>query len=85
MNFNLEDFFSTDVPMPSSPPRMFHLYEDPMTSGGVGSINNINWEEFGRFDAKDLEGGDEVVVKKEPEASPEKTTEENEAGKEQPV
>jgi hypothetical protein len=86
MNFNLEDFFSTDVPMPSSPPRMFHLYEDPMTSGGgMGSINNINWEEFGQFDAKDLEGGDEVAVKKEPEGSPEKTSEENEAGKEQPA
>jgi hypothetical protein len=46
MNFNLEDFFSTDVPMPSSPPRMFHLYEDPMTMG------NINWNEFNTFDAR---------------------------------
>jgi hypothetical protein len=63
---------------------MFHLYEDPMASGsGMGSMNNINWEEFGQFDAKDLEGGDEVVVKQEPEGSPEKMSEENEAGKEQ--
>jgi hypothetical protein len=62
---------------------MFHLYEDPMTSGGMASINNINWEEFGRFDVKDLEGGgDDVVVKKEPEGSPEKTTEDSETGKE---
>ena len=70
MNFNLQDFFSTDVPMPSSPPKMFHLYEDPMTMG------NINWDEFNTFDAK-LVGNDgkendetqEVEVKVEP-ASP---------------
>jgi hypothetical protein len=60
MNFSLEDFFSTDVPMPSSPPRLFNLYEDPTT------MANINWEEFGKFDARDLEkNGDEVVVKQE--------------------
>jgi hypothetical protein len=60
MNFSLEDFFSTDVPMPSSPPRMFHLYEDPAT------MANINWDEFGKFDTRDLEkNGDEVVVKQE--------------------
>lgn len=60
MNFSLEDFFSTDVPMPSSPPRMFSLYEDP------AAIANINWEEFGKFDASNSEKtGDEVVVKQE--------------------
>jgi hypothetical protein len=60
MNFSLEDFFSTDVPMPSSPPRMFQLYEDP---AGMAAIN---WEEFGKFDASSLgKSGDEVVVKQE--------------------
>jgi hypothetical protein len=60
MNFSLEDFFSTDVPMPSSPPRMFNLYEDP------AAMANINWDEFGKFDATNFEkSGDEVVVKQE--------------------
>jgi len=60
MNFSLEDFFSTDVPMPSSPPRMFNLYEDP------AAMANINWEEFGKFGPKDLDkSGEEVVVKHE--------------------
>ncbi|KAN0106491.1 hypothetical protein V8E51_009367 [Hyaloscypha variabilis] len=60
MNFSLEDFFSTDVPMPSSPPRMFNLYEDP------AAMANINWEEFGKFGPKDLDkSGEEVVVKQE--------------------
>jgi hypothetical protein len=60
MNFSLEDFFSTDVPMPSSPPRMFSLYEDP------AAMANINWEEFGKFGPKDLDkSGEEVVVKQE--------------------
>jgi hypothetical protein len=60
MNFSLEDFFSTDVPMPSSPPRMFNLYEDP------AAMANINWEEFGKFGPKDLDKSrDEVVVKQE--------------------
>lgn len=59
-NFSLEDFFSTDVPMPSSPPRInFQLYEDP------AAMNSINWDEFGKFDAKDLGKGDEVLVKQE--------------------
>ena len=82
MNMSLEDFFSTDVPMPSSPPRMFNLYEDPMTMGTMSNINNIDWEEFGRFDSKDLEGGDEVVVKTEPRPSPKKLGDDKEAGKE---
>lgn len=30
---NHHDFFSTDVPMPSSPPKLFDLYEDPMAMG----------------------------------------------------
>jgi hypothetical protein len=64
LNFSLEDFFSTDVPMPSSPPRMFNLYEDPT------AIANINWEEFGKFDARGLEKNvDEVVVKREEDES----------------
>jgi hypothetical protein len=78
MNFSLEDFFSTDVPMPSSPPRMFHLYEDPAT------MNNINWEEFGKFDCRDLEKNDnEVVVKQEPEGSPKRLGDDKDAGEEQ--
>jgi hypothetical protein len=78
MNFSLEDFFSTDVPMPSSPPRMFHLYEDPAT------MNNINWDEFGKFDSRDLEkNGDELVVKQEPEGLPERLGDDKEAGEEQ--
>lgn len=43
MNFSLEDFFSTDVPMPSSPPRAFHLYEDPMT------MTDVDWNGFNEF------------------------------------
>lgn len=34
--YDNEDFFSTDVPMPSSPPRTFTMYED---SAALGSIN----------------------------------------------
>lgn len=61
-NYSLEDFFSTDVPMPSSPPRMsFHLYEDPLT------MANLNWSDF---DASMLdhvaEGSKEAQFKKEP-------------------
>lgn len=80
MNFNLEDFFSTDVPMPSSPPRMFHLFEDPV------EMNNINWDDFGKFDGKDLEknsDGDEVVVKQEPEGTPPRMVDDNDAGDQQ--
>jgi hypothetical protein len=49
INFSLEDFFSTDVPMPSSPPKLFHLYEDPVT------MANVDWDEFNEFDASLLE------------------------------
>ncbi|KAE8450956.1 hypothetical protein EG329_005396 [Mollisiaceae sp. DMI_Dod_QoI] len=73
MNFSIEDLFSTDVPMPSSPPR-FHLYEDPLTRGG-GS--NINWDDFGR-----LAPDDEVKVKEEPEESPRKLGDDKDADKE---
>ncbi|KAF8852645.1 hypothetical protein BDZ45DRAFT_100387 [Acephala macrosclerotiorum] len=65
MNFSIEDFFSTDVPMPSSPPRMnMNLYEDPLTRGGGSS--KINWDDFGKF------GELEVKVKEEPHESPTK-------------
>ncbi|KAM3087271.1 hypothetical protein ACMFMG_001374 [Clarireedia jacksonii] len=55
-----EDFFSTDVPMPSSPPRLFHSLSNP--SGG-----NLDWDNFGldtnlQQDEKEKSGG----VKKEP-------------------
>jgi hypothetical protein len=64
MNFSLEDFFSTDVPMPSSPPRMFNLYDENLT------MDSVNWSDFGQFAPKDLEGAPEVVVKTEPQDSP---------------
>lgn len=66
VNFNLDDFFSTDIPMPSSPPRMFHLYEDP------AAMANVNWSEFGHFDDQLLlhhdtnMGNQEVEIKEEP-------------------
>lgn len=43
-----EDFFSTDVPMPSSPPRM--SYPFPNTSAGV----TIDWDNFG-FDSAPIQ------------------------------
>lgn len=68
MNFSLEDFFSTDVPMPSSPPKTFHLYEDPM------AITDVDWNEFREFEASPgkktsaLEDSAKVVqVKLEPD------------------
>lgn len=36
-HFDSQDFFSTDAPMPSSPPVWFGVYEDPIESGGVFS------------------------------------------------
>lgn len=65
INFNIEDLFTTDHPMPSSPPRTFNLYEDPLTRGGE---NHINWDDFGRFGEKEAD----VKVKEEPEESPRK-------------
>ena len=55
--FDNQDFFSTDVPMPSSPPRMFHLYEDPHT---IGNIEDV-WNEFGNFDAR-VVGSDGIIA-----------------------
>ncbi|TVY76103.1 CENP-A multicopy suppressor protein [Lachnellula suecica] len=69
VNFNLEDFFSTDVPMPSSPPRMFHLYEDPM------AMQSINWNELSNYRGNGHTNGEDdeiVLVKTEPEDSPQK-------------
>lgn len=49
MNFQIpEDFFSTDVPMPSSPPRLLHMYEDPLAIGNIDSI----WNEYNSFGSK---------------------------------
>ncbi|KAG0648764.1 hypothetical protein D0Z07_4854 [Hyphodiscus hymeniophilus] len=62
-NYTLEDFFSTDVPMPSSPPRMgFHLYADPLT------MSNINWSDFDvAMLGNDPEGESmDHTIKKEP-------------------
>ncbi len=36
-HFDSQDFLSTDVPMPSSPPVWFGVYEDPIESGGAFS------------------------------------------------
>lgn len=36
-HFDSQDFFSTDVPMPSSPPVWFGVYEDPIENGDVFS------------------------------------------------
>jgi hypothetical protein len=62
-NFGLEDFFSTDLPIPSSPPRMgnFNLYEDPLT------MSNMDWDAFAEFNASTLNGAKDVTIKKEPE------------------
>jgi hypothetical protein len=76
INFSLEDFFSTDVPMPSSPPRIFNLYEDPAV------MANINWDEFGKFDATNFKNGDEVIVKQEEDETMD-LGDDNEAGEEQ--
>ena len=51
MNFSLEDFFSTDVPMPSSPPKNFHLYEDPM------AMADVDWNAFHEFQASPVKKG----------------------------
>ena len=61
-NYNLEDFFSTDVPMPSSPPRIgnFNLYEDPLT------MTNVDWNAFSEFNTSTLDAGKEVEIKNEP-------------------
>jgi hypothetical protein len=63
MNFQIpydnEDFFSTDVPMPSSPPRAFHMYEDPISMG------NINWNN-GLENCQSLQNVEQVEIKKEP-------------------
>lgn len=41
------DFFSTDVPMPSSPPRLFDVYEDPLAMGMTGMDNMDHmWSDF---------------------------------------
>jgi hypothetical protein len=45
-----QDFFSTDAPMPSSPPRLFGLYEDPLVIGMDGMENSM-WNDFTIDDA----------------------------------
>ncbi|KAI9755078.1 MAG: hypothetical protein M4579_004417 [Chaenotheca gracillima] len=41
-DFDAEDVFSTDVPMPSSPPAFFALYEDPVEpNSGLWSDYNV--------------------------------------------
>ncbi|CZS95381.1 uncharacterized protein RAG0_05041 [Rhynchosporium agropyri] len=80
MNFNMEDFFSTDVPMPSSPPRMgnYQIYEDPATT--MSKMNNLDWSEFGKFATEHIAAEKEIVIKEEPANSPVKL-----AGKEKDV
>lgn len=52
--FSLEDFFSTDMVMPSSPPRNFNLYEDP-----------IDWTQFNNIGQINKQTIAEVVLKEE--------------------
>jgi hypothetical protein len=46
------DFFSTDVPMPSSPPRLFDFYEDPLPMGTheMDNMDNSMWSDFNMDD-----------------------------------
>jgi len=46
------DFFSTDAPMPSSPPRLFDLYEDPLAMGmqGLEDMDQAMWNGFAMDD-----------------------------------
>jgi len=69
LNFQLaydnDDFFSTDIHMPSSPPRPFRLYEDPLTN-----MDSVDWNDFAAFDMNGGKSDDvpkEVQVKQEPE------------------
>lgn len=65
LDFNITDFFSTDAPMPSSPPRGgFSLYEDPVV------IQQINWDEFNSFNIPQPREDENVLVKEEPRDSP---------------
>jgi hypothetical protein len=61
--FDMDHFFSTNGPLPSSPPRMFNLYED------TTAMDNINWQEF---DSYVQEKTVEVEIKVEPLESPQK-------------
>ncbi|PVH89527.1 hypothetical protein DL98DRAFT_401328 [Cadophora sp. DSE1049] len=72
LNFSLEDFFSTDVPMPSSPPRMgnYQIYEDPITT--MQNMNNLDWSDFGKFASEKVAADEEVKIKDEPGNSPTK-------------
>ncbi|EPE33172.1 Glucocorticoid receptor-like (DNA-binding) [Glarea lozoyensis ATCC 20868] len=61
--FNMDHFFSTNGPLPSSPPRMFSLYED------TTAMDNINWQEFDNYVQEKTV---EVEIKVEPRESPQK-------------
>lgn len=78
-NFSLEDLFSTDVPMPSSPPRVFRLYEDPI------SMNNIDWDVFNDYNEENLGAGapeEEMRIKDEPQEEAQKLLENENSGQE---
>ncbi|RFU27272.1 hypothetical protein B7463_g9062, partial [Scytalidium lignicola] len=89
MNFHIpEDFFSTDIPMPSSPPRLLNLYEDPLALGNIDAI----WNEYNGFMGKidgggrtgnGEEQGKSVQVKCEPRTSPDVTERSAETRQEQ--
>lgn len=70
-NISLEDFFnnSTDVPMPSSPPRSFQPYQHHH------DMSDMDWDDLNKFDLATFGLNDEVAVKKEQEESPQKTSE----------
>jgi hypothetical protein len=46
------DFFSTDIPMPSSPPRLFDFYEDPLAMGTheMDNMESSLWSDFNMDD-----------------------------------
>lgn len=46
-NFDSQDFFSTDVPMPSSPPVWFGVYEDPVDQDSGGIFSDYPLPEMG--------------------------------------
>ena len=81
-NYTLEDFFSTDMALPSSSPRLnFHLYEDSLT------MSKVNWSDFDAvmLDSSAGDGeNDGAVIKKEPstEEESEESAQPNEGSQE---
>ncbi|KAJ5050692.1 uncharacterized protein L3040_002567 [Drepanopeziza brunnea f. sp. 'multigermtubi'] len=71
LDFNLEDFYSTDVPMPSSPPAGFGLYEDPAMREQLGGYDHA----VGTLLNKGGDEDEDMHIKEEPGMSPTKMPE----------